>query len=92
MLLAEALSRKPELPAVEDLQQLLLDTVQDAPRSGRKPIYTTEQQCWIIAAAVRKPNEFALPFEMWTNEDLAMLAQREGVAPGISPRTVGRIA
>ena len=89
--LAEALSRESEPLVLDDLQKLLLNTVQDASRPGRKPVYTAEQQCWIIAAAIRKPCDFDLPIEAWTNEELAMLAEREGVASGISPRTVGRM-
>lgn len=73
------------------LKRLLLEAVTDAPRSGAPPTYTAEQQCAIIGFAVRKPAEFGLPIEQWSRSDLARLAAREGIAPSMSCRTVGRV-
>lgn len=74
-----------------ELRRLLLQTVADAPRSGAAPTYTAEQQCAIIGFAVRKPAEFGLPVEEWSNRELALVAAREGIAAAMSRRTVGRI-
>ena len=73
------------------LERLLLACVADAPRAGGPCTYTPEQQCAIIGFAVRKPADFNLPIEKWSNRELALVAEREGIAPGISRRTVGRI-
>jgi transposase len=73
------------------LERLLLTSVADAPRAGGPCTYTPEQQCAIIGFAVRKPAEFSLPIEKWSNRELVLVAEREGIAPGISRRTVGRI-
>jgi len=73
------------------LRELLLVTVADAPRSGCPPTYTAEQQCAIVALAVRKPSELGLPIEAWTHRELANVAEQEGVVKRISRRTVGRI-
>jgi transposase len=74
------------------LERLLRAAVADAPRAGNGPcIYTPEQQCAVIGLAVRKPSEFGLPIEEWSNRELAQVADREDLAPGISRRTVGRI-
>jgi len=54
-----------------DLQRLLLGVVADAPRPGAPATYTAEQQCGIVGLAVRKPAEFGLPIEEWTNRELA---------------------
>lgn len=89
--IAEVLAQAPEVLTAGELEKLFLAGVQDAPRSGRKAIYTAEQQCRIIALAVRKPNEFGLPVEAWTCRELAIVAEREKIARGISERTIRRM-
>lgn len=74
-----------------ELRRLLLQAVADAPRSGAPPTYSAEQQCAIIGLAVRKPTEFGLPVEQWSNRELALVAAGEGIAAAMSRRTVGRI-
>ena len=91
LLLLEQLRECPHALSEHDMKRLLLTTVADAPRPGAPPTYTAEQQCAIIGLAVRKPEELGLPIETWTNRELAEVADREKLATGISPRTVGRI-
>jgi len=70
---------------------LKLPVIADAPRCGGPLTYQAEQQCGVIALALRKPSEFGLPVETWTHRELAEVADREGIAEGISRRTVTRI-
>ena len=91
VLLAQQLAREKTMPSEVCARELVLDAVADAPRSGRPLTYTAEQQCAIVGLAVRKPIEYGLPIESWTHRELALTAQREGIATGISRRTVGRI-
>lgn len=90
-LLLEDLARLDSRPSQPELQRALLAAVADAPRPGAPPRYSPEQQCGIIGLAVRKPSEFGLPVERWSNRELSMIAEREGIATGMSRRTVGRI-
>lgn len=89
--LAQSVAQESGPVAVEELERLLLAAVQDAPRPGGQPLYSAEQQCRIVALAVRKPAELGLPIEVWSYRELAIAAEREGIAPGISERTVRRM-
>lgn len=77
-------------PSGPELERFLTRFLQDAPRSGAPPRYSAEQQCAIVAIALRKPEEFGRPVEEWTHRELADQAACSGIAAGISPRTVGR--
>lgn len=66
------------------LERLLLETVQDAYRSGSRLTYTPEQQCAIISLAVRKPIEFGFPVENGTHWELAAAANMTDLAPAES--------
>lgn len=87
----EKLERRAEPFSRSELERLLLTTVTDAPRSGVKPIYTSEQQCALVSLAVRKPSEFGLPIENWTHWELAEQLNSLGLTSGISRQTVTRI-
>jgi hypothetical protein len=89
--LCEHLAAREQSPSSTQLRSLLLQAVADAPRSAAPLTYTAEQQCAIVGLAVRKPSEFGLPVEEWSHRELALVADREGIASGISQRTVGRI-
>ena len=89
--MAESLARESDSAPEEQLEDWFMQVVQDAARSGRPLVYKAEQHCRVIALAVRKPKEFGLPIEEWTNRELAILAEREQIAFGISPRTIGRM-
>lgn len=62
----------------------------DRPRPGAPPTFTPEQICGIIALACTPPADAARPVTHWTPTDLAAAAVQQGVAPAISPRSVGR--
>ena len=65
-----------------EIKRLLLATVEDAPRPGAPLKYTPEQQCALVALAVRKPMEIGVPVENWTHRELAIVADMELIAPG----------
>lgn len=55
--------------------------LQDNPRSGRPPIYTTEQVGEVIATALINPQTLNLPFSSWTLDRLeAYLNDVKGIA------------
>ncbi len=88
--LVSAWQQDTVLPMGPKLERFLSAFLKDAPRSGAPPRYSSEQQCAIVAIALRRPEEFGRPVEEWTHRELADQAARSGIAAGISPRTVGR--
>ena len=85
------LSERPVLPPGHGLEKIIAATIADAPRCGAPLTYEAEEQCGLIALALRKPSEFGLPVEVWTHRELAEVADREGIAKDVSRRTVTRI-
>ena len=69
-----------------EIKRLLLATVEDAPRPGAPLKYTPEQQCALVALAVRKPMDLGVPVENWTHRELAIVADMELI--GIPHRVV----
>ena len=56
------------------------DALQDAPRAGRPPTYTTDQVGAVIATALTNPAALDLPFACWTLDRLATyLAEVKGI-------------
>src|SRR5215213_142597 len=47
-----------------------LEALEDAPKSGRPPIYSEEQRGQLIAVARTHPQQLALRFGQWTLERL----------------------
>jgi transposase len=88
--LAAALRAEVIPPTGPGLERFLTGFLQDAPRCGAPPRYSAEQQCAIVAIALRKPEEFGRPVEEWTHRELAEQAACSGIVVVISPRTVGR--
>ena len=58
---------RSQRPSPAEIKGLWLECVQDAPRPGAPPLYTAEQQCAIIALAVRDPRELGLRIQTWTH-------------------------
>jgi transposase len=55
--------------------------LEDKPRKGRPPTYTTEQVAIVVATALTDPQTFGLPFKSWTLDRLATyLAEQKGIA------------
>ena len=57
-----------------------LAALEDAPRSGRPPIYTPEEISVVVATALTKPDTLALPFGSWTLDRLeAYLNEQQNI-------------
>lgn len=55
--------------------------LEDKPRKGRPPTYSTEQVGTIVATALTDPRLLGLPFASWTLDRLvAYLAEQQGIA------------
>ena len=55
--------------------------LEDKPRKGRPPTYTSEQVSTIVATALTDPQTLGLPFKSWTLDRLlAFLAEQRGIA------------
>ena len=63
----------------------------DRPRSGASAHYTAEQECEVMAVAIRKPEEFGFPLSHWSGRDMAMYLDESRRIPGISPSKVWRV-
>ncbi len=61
------------------------DALNDAPRSGRPPVYRPEEVGAVVAASLTKPDDLGLPFGSWTLDRLtAYLREEKGLAIGRS--------
>lgn len=63
----------------------------DAPRSGKPPGITAEQQCRIVALACAAPRESGRPISQWTGREVADEIVARGILPTISPRHAARL-
>ncbi len=88
--LLEIFDGKESVPACAIVRSIR-EMLDDKPRSGAPSTYTAEQQCELIAMAVRSPTEFDLPIGRWTHRDLAETANCLGITKNISSSTIGRI-
>lgn len=74
------------------LQGIDLDTLtvaerlQDAPRPGTPPKFTTEQRCQIAAIACEAPQKAGRPISQWTGREIADELKVRGIVEQISPR------
>ena len=75
----------------ESTEKLLLQLLQDEPRSGTPGRYTPEQQCAIVGIALEKPENCGRPITAWTARELADEANERKITEKLSPRTAGRI-
>jgi transposase-like protein/transposase len=65
-------------------------SLDDAKRSGRRPVFTAVQVAGVKAVACRPPRESGQPLSRWSCPDLARQALTEGICERISPTTVRR--
>jgi putative transposase len=72
------------------LARLVTDALDDAPRSGAPPTFSTEQVVQIVALACEPPPDSDRPVSHWTPRELADEAVKRAIVPTISPRSVGR--
>jgi putative transposase len=87
----DALARA-EAAGVSDgeLRQLVLECLQDQPRSGAPPTFTAEQVVQIMALACEDPTLSGRPVSHWTPPELAAEAMKRGLVESISPSSIGR--
>jgi len=53
------------------LQLGVIASIDDLPRSGRKPVITPEARAWLIDLACQKPKDLGYSCELWTTKLLA---------------------
>jgi transposase len=74
------------------LQGINLDTLslaerlQDAPRPGTPPKFTTQQRCQMAALACEAPMKAERPISQWTGREIAEELVKRGIVAQISPR------
>jgi len=74
---------------LETLSQL--ERLQDAPRPGVKPKFSSEQRCQMAALACEAPAQAGRPISQWTGREIADELQARGVVEQISPRHAARL-
>ena len=75
-----------------DLETLsLVERLQDAPRPGVKPKFTSEQRCQMAALACEAPAKAGRPISQWTGREIAAEMKARGIVEQISPRHAARL-
>ena len=72
-------------------RQKLLKVFTDLPRTSGPKTYTAEQQCHVMATALKKPSECQREITHWTHVELADELNKTDLVKGISKSTVGRL-
>ena len=67
------------------------DRLRDAPRPGRRPEITAEQQCQIVALACEAPSVSGRPISQWTGREVAAEIVTRGILARISRRHAARL-
>jgi len=75
-----------------DLETLgMAERLQDVPRPGAAPKFTTEQRCQMAALACEAPAEVGRPISQWTGREIADELKERGIVEQISPRHAARL-
>ena len=75
-----------------DLETLILvERLQDAPRPGVRPKFSTEQCCQMAALACEAPTKVGRPISQWTGREIADELKARGIVEQISPRHAARL-
>lgn len=75
-----------------DLERVrLVERLQDAPRPGATPKFTTEQRCQMAALACEAPAKAGRPISQWTGREIADEMKIRGIVEQISPRHAARL-
>jgi len=75
-----------------DLEALsVTERLQDAPRPGVKPKFSSEQRCQIAALACEAPAQAGRPISQWTGREIADELKARGIVEQISPRHAARL-
>ena len=67
------------------------DRLVDAPRPGRQPTISAEQQCQIVALACEAPSRSGRPISQWTGREIAEEIVRRGIVARPSRRHAARL-
>ena len=89
----ESQERLTIVEAEEDeakLESVLVELLNDQPRSGAPAKFSAEQVCQIIALACEKPEESGRPVTVWTPRELADEAVKREIVTSISAIQVER--
>ena len=60
------------------------------PAPGREPLCDAQARAALVELLRRPPTDFGIESATWTGADLAAMAQQQGIAPALSPRTARR--
>ncbi len=74
----------------EQPESKIREVLKDRPRPGAPATYSSEAYCLILSSALEPPEESGRPISHRTSRELADECELRGIAPGISPRQVGR--
>ena len=75
-----------------DLETLsLAERLQDTPRPGVKPKFTSDQRCQMAALACEAPAQAGRPISQWTGREIADELKARGIVEQISPRHAARL-
>jgi putative transposase len=75
-----------------DLETLsLTERLQDEPRPGVKPKFSSEQRCQMAALACEAPAQTGRPISQWTGREIADELKARGIVEQISPRHAARL-
>ncbi|HEX4206154.1 MAG TPA: helix-turn-helix domain-containing protein [Ktedonobacteraceae bacterium] len=69
----------------------LAERLQDAPRPGVKPKFSSEQRCQMAALACETPAKAGRPISQWTGREIADELKARGIVEQISPRHAARL-
>jgi len=69
----------------------LVERLQDAPRPGVKPKFSSEQRCQMAALACEAPAQAGRPISQWTGREIADELKARGIVEQISPRHAARL-
>lgn len=76
---------------IESSTMNLRERLQDAPRPGVAPTFTTEQRCQMAALACEAPAKAGRPISQWTGREIADEMKARGIVVQISPRHAARL-
>lgn len=80
-----------------DLQPISLkdlsveERLEDLPRPGTPPRFTTDQICQMEQMACEKPEKAGRPISQWTGREIADELVKRGIVDTISPRHASRL-
>jgi len=69
----------------------LAERLQDAPRPGAIPKFTSEQRCQMAELACEAPAKAGRPISQWTGREIADELKKQGIVEQISPRHAARL-